>query len=45
LFPRNKNVVPVIRERGGNGEGEVDEVPNLDGEIAFKKKVSDSFRS
>jgi hypothetical protein len=44
LFPGDKKVVPVLKERRGIGEGKVDEVPELNGEVAFKKKMSDSFR-
>jgi hypothetical protein len=35
LFLGDKNIILVLRERRGIGEGKVDEVPELGGEVAF----------
>jgi hypothetical protein len=44
LFPRNENIIPVLGERGGIREGEVDEIPDLGREMTFEKEMGDGFR-
>jgi hypothetical protein len=42
-FQEIKRLFQFLRERRVIGEGKVDEVPELGGEVAFQKKMSDGF--